>query len=63
MDQPDITVLRELSDRRAGPLLVGMSAVLHEQAATAAPDERELLKRTAADLQHLGAAFSSLGRP
>ena len=61
MDQPDITVLRELSDRRAGPLLVGMSAVLHEQAASAAPDERELMKRTAVDLQHLGTAFSKAG--
>jgi excisionase family DNA binding protein len=55
--QPEITILKDLRNGTAGPLLVGMSEVLRTRFEAADGDERDLLERTATDLEQLGTAF------
>lgn len=55
LDRNNLNVLRQIGQGSAGDLLVGISALLHEQASADTEDEsRELLLRTAADLQDVG---------
>lgn len=55
LDRNKLNVLRQIGEGSAGNLLVGISAVLREQASADTEEEsRALLLRTAADLQDVG---------
>jgi excisionase family DNA binding protein len=56
LGQNGISVLRQVSNGQGGPLLVGISAVLADEAAKAEPEKQELLQRTAGDLEKVGAS-------
>ncbi len=58
MPQPYITVLRDISNLRGGPLLAGMATLMQEQASRFDTAERELLTQTAHDLERVSAVWA-----
>jgi hypothetical protein len=59
MDQPNLSILRQVNAGKGRRLLLGMSGVFREQASAASQGDRELLLRAAADLQDLGLSRAS----
>jgi len=54
-DERRPSVLRDIQQHKAGPLLIVLAGASHEQAARAGPAERDLYQRTASDLQEISA--------
>jgi DNA-binding transcriptional MerR regulator len=55
LSRSGITILRDLARGEGGALLLGVSAVLHDRASAAPAAEHELLRRTATNLEQVGA--------
>jgi DNA-binding transcriptional MerR regulator len=57
LGRPGITVLRDLVQGRGAPLLLGISAALHDKASDSNQSDRDLMRRAAADLEQVGAGL------
>jgi len=57
LNRGGIALLRDLTEGRGAPLLLGISTVLYDRASAAPGPDQDLLWRAATDLEKVGAAF------